>query len=74
MLPTIIEFDYKDKHRIAIEIGEDQRGNGCVMCRQLSPERGFRSFKPEQRDNLKRLGTLRTLYHLGRNRWQTWKT
>jgi len=74
MLPTIIEFDYKEKRRLVIEIGDDKRGNGCILCQQLSPKRGLRSFKPEQRTNLKKLGILRTIYHLGRREWAILRT
>lgn len=66
-MPRISEFIYKDKRRVAIEKGPDSRGNGCLFCFQLVPEKGYRSFKPGKMMDCKRVGLLRSLWYLAKS-------
>ena len=63
----VVEFDYNDKHRIAIEQGPDKRGIGCMLCTQVSPKVGIRSFKVAKRMDLKSVGFWKSLYYLAKS-------
>lgn len=59
----INKFTYNGVQRIAIEQGPDGRGCG-LLHKQLVPEIGFRTFKPEKMMDVQRLGSTLSLFYL----------
>lgn len=41
----MIQFEYRGTKRQALELGVDKRQIGCMVCFQVTPEVGRRSFK-----------------------------
>jgi len=61
MLPTVVKFDYNGTPRVAIE--REVKPHGCILCTQVVPEVGYRSYKVAKRRDLRRLGPLKSLYY-----------
>ena len=55
----ISDFEYKGQRRVAVELHPD--GNG-LLSMQLSPVRGFRTFKPGLMLGCSEVKGLRRLY------------
>jgi hypothetical protein len=62
-MPRVSEFNYGGKRRIVIERGPDSRGCG-LLCTQIVPEKGIRTFKPDKMIDVKKVGRLRSWYYL----------
>ena len=65
-LPRVSEFEYNGTRRVAIERGPDKRGCG-LLCTQIVPEVGVRTFKVDKMRDIKRVGALKSLYYLARS-------
>lgn len=65
-LPRVSTFEYNGVQRVAIEREPDPRGCG-LLCTQLVPEVGIRTFKPAKMMDCKKLGVFKTLYYLARS-------
>ena len=65
-LPRVSEFTYKGVRRVAIEKGPDRRACG-LLCLQLKPIVGLRTYKPSEMIQCQKLGIIKTLYYLARS-------
>lgn len=63
-LPRSSKFTYDDKPRIVIEKGPVKGG---LCCWQLSPERGYRTFKPAKMFDIQKCGFWASLWYLIRS-------
>jgi hypothetical protein len=61
-MKAVIRFRYHDKNRLAF-VGELRPEKGGLVCWQIKPERGVRTYKPEKMQHVKQFGYWRTLYY-----------